>query len=81
MILKKFSLNPGTGGVGQFCGGDGVVRELEFRKPLTFAILSERRVYAPYGLHGDLMKVVIIFKISFGGCRWGRRKKGRKHCI
>ena len=53
MILRQFSLNHGTGGVGQFCGGDGVIRELEFRKPLTFTILSERRVYAPYGLQGD----------------------------
>ena len=31
---------------------DGLVREVEFLEPLNMAILSERRVYAPYGLEG-----------------------------
>ncbi|CAL4060693.1 unnamed protein product, partial [Meganyctiphanes norvegica] len=31
-------------------GGDGVVRELLFRRPLTLSILTERRVFAPFGL-------------------------------
>lgn len=35
-------------------GGDGVVRELLFRRPLTLSILTERRVFAPYGLEGQL---------------------------
>ncbi|XP_003387513.1 PREDICTED: 5-oxoprolinase [Amphimedon queenslandica] len=52
VILKQFSLNPGTGGKGQYFGGDGVIRETMFRKPLTVCVLSERRVYHPYGLHG-----------------------------
>ena len=52
VILRQFSLNPGTGGAGQFRGGDGVIRELQFRKPLTLGILSERRVFSPYGLQG-----------------------------
>ena len=52
MVLKCFHLNPGTGGVGAFKGGDGVVREFLFRKPLTLSILTERRVFAPYGLQG-----------------------------
>ena len=54
VILQQFSLNPRTGGIGQFNGGDGVVRELQFRKPLTLTVLSERRVYCPYGLEGKL---------------------------
>jgi len=28
------------------------IRDLEFRRPLTVSILSERRVHAPYGLTG-----------------------------
>jgi len=28
------------------------IRDLEFRRPLTVSILSERRVHAPYGLAG-----------------------------
>jgi len=29
-----------------------VVRDIEFRIPCQVSILSERRVYRPYGLHG-----------------------------
>ncbi len=42
----------GTGGDGQYRGGDGVVRELEFLRPLTASILSERRAVRPFGLLG-----------------------------
>lgn len=52
VILQRYHLNPHTGGRGQFVGGDGVVRELLFRKPLHLSVLTERRVFAPYGLQG-----------------------------
>lgn len=52
VILQRYHLNPHTGGQGQFVGGDGVVRELLFRKPLHLSVLTERRVFAPYGLQG-----------------------------
>lgn len=52
VILKCFHLNEGTGGVGLYHGGDGVIREMIFRRPLTLCILCERRVYEPYGLKG-----------------------------
>ena len=52
VILKRFHLNPGTGGKGHYYGGDGVIREYLFRKSLTLSILTERRVFQPYGLFG-----------------------------
>jgi 5-oxoprolinase (ATP-hydrolysing) len=52
VILRKFSLRTGSGGSGKYRGGDGVVREIEFRKNLLVSILSERRSYHPYGLEG-----------------------------
>jgi len=52
VMLKRFNINPGTGGAGQFRGGDGVIRELLFRKPITLSVLTERRVFQPYGLNG-----------------------------
>ncbi len=42
----------GTGGDGAFRGGDGVVREVEFRCPMTVSVLSERRSTQAYGLAG-----------------------------
>lgn len=52
VILREFSLRPDSGGKGQHPGGDGVVRDIEFRIPVQVSILSERRVYRPYGLEG-----------------------------
>ena len=52
VMLREFSLRKHSGGIGSFQGGDGLVREVEFLEPLNAAILSERRVYQPYGLEG-----------------------------
>jgi len=51
--LHEFSIRRGSGGEGKHRGGDGVVRRIEFLKPLTLSILSQRRgPYPPYGLAG-----------------------------
>lgn len=52
VIVKKYAVRKGSGGRGQFNGGDGTIREIEARIPLKFSILSDRRVYAPYGMNG-----------------------------
>ncbi len=52
LLLREFSIRAGSGGEGRHRGGDGLVREVEFLEPLNMAILSERRVFAPYGLEG-----------------------------
>ncbi|OTB09144.1 hypothetical protein M426DRAFT_316435 [Hypoxylon sp. CI-4A] len=52
VVLRRFAIRAGSGGRGQHRGGDGVVRDIEFRVPLQVSILSERRVYRPYGLAG-----------------------------
>jgi 5-oxoprolinase (ATP-hydrolysing) len=49
--LREFSIRRGSGGAGAHCGGDGVIRRIEFLKPMTLSILSQRRgPYPPYGL-------------------------------
>jgi 5-oxoprolinase (ATP-hydrolysing) len=52
VLVREFSIRRNSGGKGIFHGGDGLVRDLEFEQPLNVAILSERRVFAPYGLDG-----------------------------
>lgn len=52
VLLHEFSLRSGSAGQGQHPGGEGVVRDIEFRIPVQASILSERRVYHPYGLEG-----------------------------
>ncbi len=50
--LRKFELRKESGGEGIYRGGDGVIREIEFIKPATVSILTERRKYQPYGMNG-----------------------------
>jgi len=52
VLLREFSLRRGTGGAGRNRGGDGLVRCIEFRRPLDAAILSNHRRIAPFGLAG-----------------------------
>jgi 5-oxoprolinase (ATP-hydrolysing) len=51
--VRQFGIRRGSGGAGQFPGGDGVIREIEFLTGMECSILSERRgAYRPYGLAG-----------------------------
>ncbi|KAL0432927.1 UNVERIFIED_CONTAM: 5-oxoprolinase [Sesamum latifolium] len=52
VLLHRFGLRENSGGAGVHRGGDGIVREIEFRRPVVVSILSERRVLAPRGLKG-----------------------------
>lgn len=53
VILLCFHLNPGSGGDGFYRGGDGVIRELVFRRKQVLSVLCERRsAFQPYGLQG-----------------------------
>ena len=50
--LRRFAVRAGSGGAGQWPGGDGLVRELEFLAPVELSVLTQHRVQAPFGLHG-----------------------------
>ncbi len=50
--IERFEIRKKSGGEGKKRGGDGVIREMRFLKPLEVSILSERRVFSPYGLKG-----------------------------
>jgi len=63
VFLTTFTLRENSGGIGQYCGGDGVVRELQFRSPVTLSILTERRSFAPNGIKGIKYTEVNIFSI------------------
>ncbi|CAI7641682.1 unnamed protein product [Penicillium palitans] len=52
VIIRRHAINPNTGGDGEYKGGNGAVREIEARIPLKFSILSDRRVFSPYGMSG-----------------------------
>ncbi|KAJ5088989.1 hypothetical protein N7532_007673 [Penicillium argentinense] len=74
VILRRFSFRPASGGKGAWNGGEGVIRDVEFRLSMSASILSERRSLAPYGLEGGA-----------GGQRgrnsWVSRRSGLKSSV
>ena len=52
VILREFSIRALSGGVGEHRGGNGMIREVEFLKPLTVSLLTNRRSKGPYGIQG-----------------------------
>jgi 5-oxoprolinase (ATP-hydrolysing) len=50
--LRRFAVRRGSGGVGRWCGGDGLVRELEFLAPQSVSLLTQRRASGPDGVAG-----------------------------
>jgi N-methylhydantoinase B len=48
----EYSLRRGSGGAGRQRGGDGVVRELQALRDMTFSLIAERRRHAPRGADG-----------------------------
>ena len=50
--LEALSIRHGSGGVGRWRGGDGMVRRLRFLAPVTVTTLSSSRVVAPFGMVG-----------------------------
>jgi 5-oxoprolinase (ATP-hydrolysing) len=69
VLLKAFTIRPQSGGAGAHRGGNGVIRRLQFREPMTAAILSGHRRIPPFGLAGGQPGVV--------GRNWVERSNGQ----
>ena len=52
VVLREFSIRTNSGGSGTHIGGEGLIREIEFKKPLTVSLLTNRRGVGPYGING-----------------------------
>jgi 5-oxoprolinase (ATP-hydrolysing) len=52
VLVQAFAIRPHSGGSGQYRGGNGVIRHIQFRQPMTAAILSGHRQIPPFGLAG-----------------------------
>jgi N-methylhydantoinase B len=50
--VVRYELRRGSGGDGEYRGGDGVVRELEALADMRYSLLTERRRHAPPGAAG-----------------------------
>jgi 5-oxoprolinase (ATP-hydrolysing) len=52
VLVREFSVRRGSGGRGLNRGGNGTVRKLEFRAPMSGALLANHRRIAPFGVNG-----------------------------
>jgi N-methylhydantoinase B len=50
--MRSYGYRRGSGGKGEFRGGDGLVREIELLVPAQVTFLCDRRRSSPYGLAG-----------------------------
>ena len=50
--VRRYAYRRGSGGRGTYDGGDGLIREIELLSQAQVTILSDRRIFAPYGLNG-----------------------------
>ncbi len=66
VLLRRFQIRSGSGGRGEYRGGDGVIRELDFLSPLVVSLLTQRRgAYPPFGLHGGEPGEIGVNEIVF----------------
>jgi N-methylhydantoinase B len=50
--MRSYGYRYGSGGDGEFRGGDGLVREIELLTDARMTLLAERREFRPWGLQG-----------------------------
>ncbi len=50
--ILRYALRRGSGGKGNYPGGEGIEREIEFQTGATLSLMGERRVLPPWGLAG-----------------------------
>jgi 5-oxoprolinase (ATP-hydrolysing) len=67
--LEEFAIRRGSGGAGQWPGGDGSRRRIRFLRPMEAVIVASRRNVPPHGLHGGLA--------GAPGRQWVERADGR----
>ena len=51
-LVREFSLRYGSAGQGKFNGGNGCIRDIEFREPVSVRLLSDRQPQTSQGLQG-----------------------------
>jgi len=52
VLLESFEIREGSGGAGQYKGGDGVRRRTRFLEAMDAVILANHRIIPPYGMAG-----------------------------
>jgi N-methylhydantoinase B len=62
--VRSYAYRRGSGGAGEFVGGDGLVREIELLDDAQVTLLADRRRFQPYGLAGGADGAVGITQLE-----------------
>ncbi|KAF3768783.1 hypothetical protein M406DRAFT_250695 [Cryphonectria parasitica EP155] len=84
VLVRRDEIRWGSGGKGRWAGGCGITREVEARIPLKFSILSDRRVFRPYGMAGGFpgeAGLNFVFKYTGRGDEQERISLGGKAVV
>jgi N-methylhydantoinase B len=71
--VRRYAYRDGSGGKGEFRGGDGLVREVEMLTPVQLTLLADRRKFRPYGLQGG--------GEGAAGCAWIVKADGKEERV
>jgi N-methylhydantoinase B len=52
VVVRRHQTRPGSGGAGEYAGGDGTIKEFIFLEEASVTIMATRRKTVPYGLQG-----------------------------
>jgi 5-oxoprolinase (ATP-hydrolysing) len=69
--LEQFGIRAGSGGAGQWRGGNGAVRRMRFLEALTVTTLASHRIIPPFGVKGGEPGAV--------GRNWAEMPDGTRH--
>ena len=61
--LESYAIQQGSGGLGQYTGGNGGVRRVKFLQKMTASILSNGRVHPAFGMAGGAPGAVGINRV------------------
>ncbi len=71
--LEEFSIRRGSGGAGEWTGGDGSVRRIRFLQPMQAVIVASRRSEGPFGMAGGAP--------GLAGEQWVERANGTRETL
>ncbi|KAK6455239.1 5-oxoprolinase [Scheffersomyces xylosifermentans] len=51
-LLLHYGIRENSGGKGKWNGGNGLIREIKFTSPVHVSLVTQRRVFEPWGIYG-----------------------------
>ncbi|MGB0953921.1 MAG: hydantoinase B/oxoprolinase family protein [Planctomycetota bacterium] len=74
--VTRLAIRRNSGGKGRHRGGDGMIKELQFLRPVRLSVAATRRLAAPHGTVGGAPGKVALDQVQQAGKSWKRLPPG-----